>query len=151
MSEPGVPASPEASQEPTIGQLVADASRDLSTVVRTEIALAKSEVKVSAKSGAVGAGFLAAVAVLMLFVITMLSMAGGFFLAWVFDHDVSIAFTWGFLIMTGIWLLVVVICALIGIRMVKKVRAPERTIATVKEIPGALKGQGQPAATPSTD
>ena len=46
-------AGPE--EEPSIGQLVASASRDVSTLIRHEIALAKSEVKVSVKAGGIGA------------------------------------------------------------------------------------------------
>ncbi|MBW9207425.1 phage holin family protein [Mumia sp. zg.B17] len=155
MSQPGAPGSVDDA-EPTIGRLVSDISSDLSTLVRGEIALAKSELRVSAKAGGVGAGLLVAVGVLLLFVITMLSMAGGFFFAWLFDRDIPLGFTWGFLVMTGVWLLVVLIFALVGIRFLKKVKAPKRTIATVQEIPSALKGKTDPritidlpAATPS--
>ena len=43
-------------EEPTIGRLVADASRDISSLIQNEIALAKSELKVSVKAGGTGAG-----------------------------------------------------------------------------------------------
>ena len=46
-------------EEPTIGRLVADASRDVSALLQSEIALAKSEVKVSVKAGGIGAALLA--------------------------------------------------------------------------------------------
>lgn len=141
-SQPG----PE-NAEPTVGRLVSDISRDLSTLVRTEIALAKSELTVSAKSGAAGVGLLIGVGVLMLFVIGMLSMAGGFFFAWVFNRDIPLGFTWGFLVMTGVWVLVVLIAALLGIRFLKKVKAPQKTIATVQEIPAALKGKQDSTST----
>lgn len=146
MSHPAAPG-PESDSEPTIGRLVSDISRDLSTLVRGEIALAKSELRVSVKSGAVGSGLLVAVAVLLLFVVTMLSMAGAFFFAWVFDREVPIALTWGFLVMAGVWLLIIVIFALVGVRFLKKVKAPEKTIATVQEIPSALKGKTDPRVT----
>ena len=45
--------------DPTIGRLVADASRDISTLISKEIELAKSELKVSAKFGGVGVGLFA--------------------------------------------------------------------------------------------
>ncbi|MFD1824565.1 MULTISPECIES: phage holin family protein [Mumia] len=146
MSHPAAPG-PQGDGEPTIGRLVSDISRDLSTLVRGEIALAKSELRVSVKSGAVGSGLLVAVAVLLLFVVTMLSMAGGFFFAWLFNRDVPLAFTWGFLAMTGVWILIIVVFALVGIRFLKKVKAPEKTIATVQEIPNALKGKTDPRTT----
>ena len=47
-------------EEPTIGRLVADASRDISSLIQNEIALAKSELKVSVKAGGTGAGLFAA-------------------------------------------------------------------------------------------
>ena len=40
--------------DPTIGRLVADASRDISTLVSKEIELAKSELKVSVQAGGIG-------------------------------------------------------------------------------------------------
>ena len=53
----GVPARTDA--EPSVGQLVAQASRDVSGLIRSEIALAKSEVKISAKAGGIGAAMFA--------------------------------------------------------------------------------------------
>ena len=50
--------SPVKPDDPTIGRLVADASRDISTLVSKEIELAKSELKVSLKAGGIGAGLL---------------------------------------------------------------------------------------------
>ena len=43
-------------EEPTIGRLVADASRDISSLIQNEIALAKSELKVSVKAVAPAPG-----------------------------------------------------------------------------------------------
>ena len=45
--------------EPTIGRLVSDASRDISSLVQKEIQLAKSELKVSVKNGGTGVGLFA--------------------------------------------------------------------------------------------
>ncbi len=45
--------------DPTIGRLFADASRDISSLVRQEIALAKSELQVSVKAGGIGIGLFA--------------------------------------------------------------------------------------------
>ena len=58
--------------ERTIGQLVADATHDISGIVRSEIALAKAEVSSGAKVMGKGAGFLVGAAVLGLFVLTFL-------------------------------------------------------------------------------
>ena len=59
--QPDVPSK----EDPTLGKLVSDASRDISALVRGEIALAKSELKVSVKAGGVGIGLFAAAAFLV--------------------------------------------------------------------------------------
>ena len=45
---------PVQDTDPTIGRLVSDASRDVSSLLRNEIQLAKSELRLSAKAGGVG-------------------------------------------------------------------------------------------------
>ena len=40
--------------DPTIGRLVADASRDISSLITKEIELAKTELKVSVTAGGIG-------------------------------------------------------------------------------------------------
>lgn len=114
------PATPE---EPTIGRLVADASRDISSLVQNEIALAKSELKVSVKNGGVGAGLFAVAAFLGLLAIIMLSIAFAYFL-----HMTGLHLAWCFLIVFGVYVLIAALLAFIGMRKVKKVRAPERAI-----------------------
>ena len=52
--------------ERTLGQLVADATHDLSTLVRTEVALAKAEVTADVKKAGAGAGMFAGAAVVAL-------------------------------------------------------------------------------------
>ena len=43
---------PVQDTDPTIGRLVSDASRDVSSLIRNEIRLGKSEVQLSVKAGA---------------------------------------------------------------------------------------------------
>ena len=45
---------PVQDTDPTIGRLVSDATRDMSSLLRSEIQLAKSELQVSVKAGGVG-------------------------------------------------------------------------------------------------
>src|SRR5674476_1583757 len=61
--------------EPTIGRLVADASRDISALVHSEIRLAKSEIRVSAKAGGIGAALLAIAAFFGLLIIILGSVS----------------------------------------------------------------------------
>ena len=68
--------------DPTIGRLVADASRDISTLVSKEIALAKSELKVSVKAGGIGIGLLAGAAFIAVLGVIMLSFTIVYFIHW---------------------------------------------------------------------
>src|SRR3954452_6759279 len=68
--------------DPTIGRLVADASRDISTLLSKEIELAKSELKVSVRSGGIGAGLLAGAAFIAVLGVIMLSFTIVYFINW---------------------------------------------------------------------
>lgn len=131
------------SQEPTLGRLVADASRDISTLVHTEIALAKAEVKISVTKGGIGAAALAVAAFVAGLAIVLLSFAIVYFLVMAGLDE-----AWSFLILAVVYLLVAGGIGLFGMRKLKQVRAPERTITTSKKIPPALKGQQQSPALP---
>jgi hypothetical protein len=133
------PAQTElAGEEPTIGRLVHDASRDISTLVQKEIQLAKSELKVSIQAGGIGIGLFAAAGFVAVLAIIMLSVAFAYLIHWNGD---GLALQWAFLIVFGAYLLIAALLAFIGIRKVKQVRAPERAIGQGREIPKALKGQ----------
>lgn len=127
---PDVP-SPE---DPTIGRLVADASRDISSLIHNEIALAKSELKVSVKNGGTGAGLFAAAAFLGILAVIMVSVAFAYFLTMTGLHP-----AWCFLIVFGSYLLLAGLLAFAGIRKVKKVRAPERALRQAQETKSLLK------------
>lgn len=121
--------------EPTIGKLVSQASRDVSALVQSEIALAKSELKFSVKAAGVGGALLAVAGFLGLLVIILASITIAYFLTMTGMHA-----AWAFLIVTGAYTLLAVLLVIVGIVFLKKIRAPEKTIATAKEIPAALKG-----------
>jgi hypothetical protein len=120
-------------EEPSIGQLVASASRDVSALVRHEIALAKSEVTVSVKAGGIGAALFAAAAFVLLLGVIMLSIAIAYFISMTGLH-----LAWCFLIVFGLYLLVAAILGFVGYRKVRKVRPPERAIHQAQETKQAL-------------
>lgn len=125
-----------STDEPTIGRLVAEASRDVSSLIQSEIALAKTELKVSVRSGGIGA-VLIGVALFLLLLVTILgSITIAYFITMTGLHA-----AWAFLIVTGAYLLLAVLLALIAVLKFKKIRAPQKTIATAKQIPATLKGQ----------
>ncbi len=131
---------PVVPDEPTIGKLVVDASRDVSGLVRSEIALAKSELKVSVKAGGISIGLFAAAGFLVVLAIVMLSVAIAHFISFT-----GLDLAWSFLIVFALYVLVAGLLAFVGVRKIKQVKAPERAIEQAKEIPTALKGRGSRA------
>ena len=127
-------STPAEVEEPTIGRLVADASRDISSLIQNEIALAKSELKVSFKNGGTGAGLFAVAGFLAVLAVIMLSVAFAYLLSMT---DLHLA--WCFLIVFGAYMLLAGLLAFVGVRKVKKVRAPERAIRQVQETKTLLK------------
>lgn len=119
----------ERVDEPTIGRLVADASRDISGLVRGEIALAKSELKVSVRAGGIGAGLLAAAAFVGVLAIVLLSISIAYFIDMIPGINSAVAF----LIVFALYLVVAALLALVGVKKLKKVGPPERAIAQAQK------------------
>jgi hypothetical protein len=129
--------------EPTIGRLVTDASRDISTLISKEIQLAKSELKVSIKAGGVGLGLFAAAGFVAVLAIIMLSVAIAYLIHW---NGHGLDLHWAFLIVFAFYLLVAGLLGFVGYRKVRKVRPPDKAIHQGKEIPRALRGQADRTA-----
>ena len=123
-----------ANDDPTIGKLVGDVSNDVSSLIRSEIALAKTELKFSAKAGGVGLGLFAAAAFLLVLAVIMLSVAIAYFI-----NFTGLDLAWCFLIVFGFYALVAAVLGLVGYRSVRKVRGPEASIEQLKETKAVLK------------
>ncbi|MDR7254678.1 hypothetical protein J2X46_003676 [Nocardioides sp. BE266] len=128
---------PVKDTDPTLGKLVMDAQRDISSLISKEIQLAKSELTVSIKHGGVGIGLFAGAAFLGLLAIIMLSVSIAYFIHWA-----GLGLHWAFLIVFALYVLLAALLAFIGVKQVKQVKAPERAIEQGKQIPQALKGKG---------
>jgi protein-S-isoprenylcysteine O-methyltransferase Ste14 len=119
----------------SLGQLFSDASRDLTGLVRSEIALAKVELRDDVKAAAKGGGMFAVAAALGLLAAILLSFAIVYgIVAAGLDEG------WSFLIVGAVYLLLAAVLALVGKRQLKRVGPPQRTIETTKESVAALKG-----------
>jgi len=101
--------------ERTLGQLVADATQDISTIVRSEIALAKAEVTAEAKIAGKGAGMLAGAA--------FVGLLGLIFLFHTLANvlDVWLPLWAGYLITTVVLFLLAAILGLVGKNSMGKV------------------------------
>jgi uncharacterized membrane protein YqjE len=131
-----MPNEPVKDTEPTIGRLVSDASRDISSLISNEIKLAKTELQVSVKAGGIGIALFAAAGFFALMSLIMLSVAIAYFINWN-GHGLSLH--WAFLIVFGFYLLLAALLAFIGIRKVKQVRGPDKAIAQAQETRQILK------------
>jgi len=120
-------------EEPTIGKLVVDAFDDFGTLLRYMIELAKSEMKVSVRDGGAAIALFAGAAFLLLMSLVLVSISAAYFLVMA-----GLDPAWAFLIVFGGYVLLAVLCALIGYVKIRKVRTPARTIAQASELPKAL-------------
>ena len=133
-STPGSAAPRHAADEASIGQLVQEASESLSTIIRGEIELAKLELRTSAKNAGVGVGMFGTAAVLLGFSLTfaLLALAEGFI-------ALGVPRWLGYLLVFVILLLVIGVLVFLGVKKVKRVKAPQRTIDTGKDTVTYLK------------
>lgn len=117
-----------SSTDPSIGDLVREASTHLSTLVRGEIELAKLEVATSVgRLGRSVALFGAAGCVLFFSLFfPFIALAEGL---------VSLGLPrWAaYLVVWGVLLVLAVVLAVVGIRLVKRIRKPARTLETVRD------------------
>jgi hypothetical protein len=130
----------------SLGQLFAEASRDLSSLVHDEIELAKAEIRRDVKDALTGGAMFGAAAFVTVLAVILLSIAAAYGLVAAGLHP-----GWAFLIVAGVYLLGAVVFALMGKRAVSKVGPPQRTIRTSKETAAFLKHpRSANAETPTT-
>lgn len=120
------------SAEPSIGELVKDATAQMSTLVRAEVELARAEITRDVKKGLTGSVFFIA-ALVVLFYSTFFFF---FFLAELLDNWL---WRWAaYLIVFGIMVVTTALLALLGFLKVRRIRGPQQTIESVKETRSAL-------------
>lgn len=127
--------SPQDEMERTLGQLVADATHDISSIVRGEIALAKAEIGADAKRAGIGAAMFAVAGVFafLALILLLISTAYGLVAA-------GLAPWLAFLIVAGSLLVVGAILAVVGKSSLGKMKGkPERTIKSAEDTIAALR------------
>ena len=137
------PPRPDGSagpQEPSIGTLVQSAMADVSTLIRSEVELAKAEIGKSAKKAGIGAGAFGAAGVVLAYSGFFFGIAFAEFLTWLgLERWISYLIVW------FLFLLVAAVAALVGRSFIKKVEKPERTVESLKDLPEVLHRE-QPGA-----
>jgi hypothetical protein len=128
-----------------VSESVQTITQELNFLVRAEIALAKAELRRSARAGVAGAGTFAVAGVAALLVLALGSVAAAYGLV-AAGWD-----TWvGFLAVTGFWVVVAAIAAVVGRSRLRAVTGPERAVETAKELPDALVPGRTPTAPDDT-
>ena len=143
---PSIPLSDEKTvaaaeaADASIGGLVKDATIHLSTLVRAEVELAKQELVGEAKKAGLGVAlFLVALVLVLLALPWLLTAAALGINKGLWDW----AQPWGGFLIVGLLKLVLAgVGVFIGVRKFKKIKAPERTISTMKDTAAALRHHG---------
>lgn len=130
----------------SIGELIKDATTQMSTLVRAEVELARAEITRDVKKGLTGSVFFIS-ALVVLFYSTFFFF---FFLAELLENWI---WRWAaYLIVFALMVLVTVVLALLGYLKVRRIRGPQQTIESVKEARSAFTpghDKSVPAATPA--
>jgi hypothetical protein len=117
----------------SLGDLLGEVTRDLSTLIRQELALAKAELKESAGKAAKGAGTLGGAAYAAGMAVLFLSIA----LWWVLST--LIGGGWAGVVVAVLWAVIALILYAVGRNELKQVEGAPQTVETLKEIPETLK------------
>jgi len=131
-------------EERTLGQLVSDASRDLSELVRYEVALAKAEIRDDVRRGATAGGALGAAAFICLLALITLVISFGYGLV-ALGLDPWLAF----LAESGALLLLAALLALVARSQLKRIKPPERTIRSTQQTLAAVRNARNGGSTTS--
>ncbi|MCH5641688.1 MULTISPECIES: phage holin family protein [unclassified Gordonia (in: high G+C Gram-positive bacteria)] len=138
-SVPSIPLSDAnlgPSGEPSIGSLVKDASASVSTLFRSEVALAKAELMGEAKKAGAGGALLAGAGLLLLYTSFF------FFIFLAVLLDIWLPQWAAYLIVLVLLIIITTAAAFVGYLFFKRVRGPAKTIETVKEVPTVLPHRG---------
>ena len=132
---PSTPAHAKADST-SLGDLLGEVSRDISTLMRQEVELAKAEAKESATKAGKGGGMLAGAGVAGHFVLLFLSVA-----LW-YALGELMGLGWSAVVVAVLWGIIAAVLASIGRKELKAIKGMPQTVETVQEIPPTLKPNG---------
>lgn len=126
----------------SVGELIGEVAKDLSTLMRKELELAKAEVKAEAAKAGKGAGMLAGAGVTAHLALIFLSLTLMYVLFTIFGGNDSADYIWAALIVTILWAVVAAVLASMGRKQLKDVNPkPEQTVESLKEDAQWIKAQ----------
>ncbi|MGY4642308.1 phage holin family protein [Cellulomonas sp. URHB0016] len=125
---------PSAPSRQSVGGLLGDVTRDLSTLIRQEVELAKAELRESATQAAKGGAMFAGASVAGHMVLLFLSVG----LWWALGD--AIGRGWSAVVVAALWAIVGAVLYSRGRAESRRVKGLPLTGESVKKIPNALQG-----------
>ncbi|WP_426519089.1 phage holin family protein [Diaminobutyricibacter sp. McL0618] len=125
--------SEQKAADTSLGDLLSEVTRDVSTLMRQELELAKAELRESATRAGKGAGLLGGAGYAAMMGILFISIAAWWGLGYLVGN------AWSGLIVAAIWLIVGLVLYFQGRTAIKSIRGTPQTVDTLKEIPETLK------------
>lgn len=132
-------------EDDSLGALVAQASNHVSTLLRSELELAKSELKFDAKRVGVATGMFAAAA----FMLHLVLILASFTIAFALIEGLDWPHWLGFLVVTVFYVLTAAILSFIGYRRLKGLSGFKMTKRGLVAIKGAAKDDAAILAGPA--
>jgi len=133
LPEPPPTAAHAKAETSSLGDLLGEVTRDMSTLMRQEVELAKVELKQSATRAGKGSGMLAGAGVAGHFVLLFLSLA----LWWALGNVMGLG--WAAVVVAVIWGIVAAVLAAMGRKELNAIKGMPQTAETLQEIPPTLK------------
>ena len=125
----------EAEDGRSLGEVMGDLTRNVSTLLQQEVALAKAELSQSGKRAGKGIGLFAGAAIAGILFLVFLSVSAWWGLGQFIGNE------WSALIVAVIWVIIAIILALAGKKEMERIRGLPTTAETLGKVPNALKGQ----------
>jgi hypothetical protein len=132
MTDSPTPSEQKAAST-SLGDLLGEVTKDISTLMRQEVELAKAELKESATRAGKGAGLYGGAGYGAMMAILFLSIA-----AW-WALGTLIGGGWSGLIVALVWAVIALVLFLVGRSQMKAIQGAPQTVQTLKDIPQTLK------------
>jgi len=132
MTDPLTPSEAKAAST-SLGDLLSEVTRDISTLMRQEVELAKAELRESAKHASRGAGMLGGAGLSGIFALLFLSIAVWWGLGYLIGN------AWSALVVAAVWGIAAAILYATGRKAIAEIEGVPQTVETVREIPETLK------------
>jgi hypothetical protein len=121
-------AASTPTEDKSLGELVATATRDLSLLVHQEVELAKAEIKSDVAAAGKGAGLFGGAGLTAVLGVLFLSISAAYGISWL-----GVPLGWAFFTVGALYLVVAAVLGLTGKKKISQVGPPEKTIETLKD------------------